>query len=474
MRLRFIFLLLPLALLLHACKKDLGNYNYHPPSEPMLDGVDGNIVPATVGDTLIYMPYVFLQGADPAKDLQFDWSILVPEEARAVHYTGYPLKIVYNLKPMLRDAELVITDKRNGIKYFHDFQVQGTTQFSQGATVLSVDNGVTKLSFIRPDSTVMANLYEALHQEDLPANPQQLFAKPAAYQEGSVEDYWVICKDPAKTSVIIDGSTMLRKRYFNEQFFTAPSPLVTEAFDGTSGIPTGIINGKLYLSVTTTAPYAPDFGKFSNMASGVGGDYTLSKFYNRLPSCFFGFDTKSNGFVTFDGQGNYMGNDYMVAADVFDPKALGDGELIYLHAVPGTSYAFFKSTDGNLYEYTFYIDMDNYDQRTIKPVRKRVFKGASLVQADTKWQRSGTDVYYFTSGDKVYRYNPLNEDLRPLKTDFQGKKVTMIKLVNNDNQLRVGVDGSVTKLDVSVGKDGAFISRVDGIPGSPVDIIIKN
>ncbi len=31
------------------------------------------------------------------------------------------------------------------------------------------------------------------------------------------------------------------------------------------------------------------------------------------------------------------------------------------------------------------------------------------------------EVFYFTSGDKIYRYNPTNQDIRPLVTDFGGK-----------------------------------------------------
>jgi hypothetical protein len=470
MKKKLLYILASAALLLNACKKDLGNYDYNTPTTPLVSGLDGSTVDALVGDTLIVRPYVYLETGDPATDLTFDWDIIVDEEARSVHYTGYPLKIVYNLKPKKRSAKLTVTDNRNGMKYFYAFSVNGGTQFSIGETVLSVDNGVTKLSFIRPDSTVNENLYFALHNEDLPANPVQLFAKPLAYQQGTVEDYWVICKDPNKPSVIIDGSTMLKKHNFPDQFFKAPNPLVTEKCDGAMGMPTGIFNGKLYLSVTSTAPFAPDFGKFGSV---VVGNYELSPFYSRFPNCFVGFDKLSHGFVTFDGSGNFMGNDYNVTATDFDPKNLGAGELIYMDAVMGTSYAFYKSSDGNIYEYTMSLDLGNYDLRSVKPVRKRVFKGASLVTADTRWVRSIGDAFYFTSNDKIYRYNPINEDLRQFGADFGGKKVTMLKFNDAYTGLYVGVEGSVLTIDVSVGANGEIVRRRDGIPGSPVDIIIR-
>jgi PKD-like family len=470
MKSNLFYLFILLTVVFTACKKDLGNYHYSPPTEPLVEGLDGSTVDAIVGDSLILRPYVYLAGANPATDLTFDWDIIVVEEARADHYTGYPLKMVYNLKPMLRTAKLTVTDNRNGIKYFYAFSIRGGTKFSIGTTVLSVDQGVTKLSFIRPDSTVNSNLYYALHNEDLPTHPVQLFSKPLAYQAGTTEDYWVICQDPAKASVIIDGSTMLRKHYFNDQFFSPPSPLLTEAFEGSTGTPTGIINGKLYLSVTSTAPFAPDFGKFSSMQTG---DYYLSKYYTRTGNFFFGLNTQTNTFVSFDGGGNYMGADYTVTGNAFDPKNLGAGELLYMQAIPGITYAFFKAADGNLYEYTFSIDMTDYNQRAIKPISKRIFKGAALVEKDTKWARSTVDLFYFTSGDKIYAYNPVNQDLYPLSADFGGKKVTMIQLNREGTQLTAGVEGSILTLDVSVGKNGVITNRVNGIPGSPVDIVIR-
>ncbi|QJB31986.1 hypothetical protein HF324_11540 [Chitinophaga oryzae] len=459
-----------LAGVIASCKKDLGNYKYHVPAAPQLAGITDSTVNAIVGDSLVISPAVTLEDGNPAKDLVFDWDISVAEEARSDHYTGYPLRIVYNLKPMVRNAKITVTDQRNGIKYFYKFKINGGTRFSKGTAVLSTDKGITRLSFIRPDSTVNPDLYHTLHNEDLPANPVQLFAKPLVYQENSVEDYWVICKDPAKQSVIIDGSTMLRKRYFGEQFFKPPVPMETQAFNGAQGIPTGIINGKLYLSITSTAPYAPDFGKFSSMQTG---NYYLAPYYSRY-NFFFGFDTIRHGFVTFDGGGNFMGSDYQVAGSAFNPANLGPGELLYMQVIPSVSYAYYKSADGNVYEYTFTVQMSNYDLRTIIPSRKRVFKGSALLTPDSRWQRSSVDVFYFTSNDRIYRYNPVNEDLRPLDANFNGKKVTMLKLSTDGNVLTAGIEGSVVRLDVSVGKNGNIAGRVNGIPGAPVDIISRN
>lgn len=462
-----------LILSVYSCKKDLGNYKYNAPSEPVLDNFEGSTVNALVGDTLTIRPYVALEGADPYKDLSFHWDILVDEEAREASYDGYPLKIVYNLAPKLRTAKLTITDNRNSIKYFYNFKIQGGTQFSTGKTVLSIQNGITKLSFIKPDNkTILSDLYATLNGENLPNNPLQLFAKPLAYQPNTVEDYWVICDEPGKNSVIIDGSTMLRKKYFNEQFFSPPAVIVPGSFEASMGTPTAVINGKLYISITSTAPFAPDFGKFSNFQSGT---YTLSKFFTRAPAFYFGFDPVAQAFISFDGGGNYMGSDYTVTGkNAFDPKNIGTSDIVYMQAIPGISYAFFRATDGGgIFELSFNVNMMDYNQRKIETIYKRVFKGSSLVMADTKWQRSAVDIFYFTSNDKIYRYNPVNEDLRVLDANFGGKKVTMLQLSQDGNTLTAGVDGSVITLDVSVGKNGVITNTINGIPGAPVDIIIR-
>ncbi len=453
-----------------ACKKDLGNYDYNPPTEPILKNFQDTTYTALVGDTLIVKPEVSIAGADYLKDLEYQWDIAVPEEARGDTYHGYPLKIVYNLSPRLRDAKLTITDKRNSIKYFYDFKILGSTQFSTGTTVLSNDNGVTKLSFIKPDKTVLPDLYHTLTGDDLPTNATQLFAKPVAYQPNTVEDYWVIGHDANKQNVIIDGNTMLRKRYFADQFFIKPATVDVGMFEGSMGVPTGVINGKLYLAVTSTAPFAPDFGKFSNAQSG---NYTLSKFFSRTPVFFFGFDPVAKAFVSFDGGGNYMGSDYSVSGKGFDPKNIGTSNLIFMQAQMGQSYAYIKDTDGKLYELSFVVNMANYAQRAILVNYKKEFKGAALVKDDTQWQKSAVDVFYFTSEDKIYRYNPLNEDLRTLDLNTGGKKVTMIKLSADGSTLTAGAQGTLYTLDVSVGKNGAVINTISGIPGNPIDVVTR-
>jgi hypothetical protein len=474
MKFKLIFILAIMAGLYTACKKDLGNYDYHPPSEPMLSEFKDSTFAALLGDSLILKPKITLADANPSTDLSYEWQITVQEELRAAVHQGFPLRIIYNLGPGLRTAKLIITDKRNGLKYNIPFKIMGSTEFTKGKIILSDDNGTTKLSFVKPDNkTVIPDIYNAFHKETLPNNPVELyFADPLPYQPITQQQFWVLCNDQTKKSPLLDASTLLRKNYFNDQFFTPPGTIVPghiESYQGT--VPTGVVNGKMYVGVTSTAPFAPDYGKFANEQAG---DYNLSKYFSFVGSFYFAFDTKTKGFVTFAGDGSYLGKDYVVdpAGTSFDPKNIGMDLLYMQTGQAGTYYAFFKATDGTIYELGFTYQFDSVNKK-IKAEYKRIFKGASLITADTKWQRNSLNVFYFTANDKIYRYNPLNEDLRALDADFGGKKVSMLKISADDNTLTVGTAGSVYTVDVSVGKNGVITQTITGIPGAPVDIVIR-
>jgi hypothetical protein len=134
---KFIYLLAFVAVLYTSCKKDLGNYSYNPPSEPVVKGIEDENFPALIGDSLIIKPEISLAGADPLKDLTFEWRILLLEELRELSITGYPLKMLFNLGTGERAGTLIVTDKRNGLIYKYKFKITGTTQFSNGTVILS-------------------------------------------------------------------------------------------------------------------------------------------------------------------------------------------------------------------------------------------------------------------------------------------------------------------------------------------------
>lgn len=477
MKLKILGLILFLAILTNACKKDLGNYDYSPPSEPVVEGIANKTFAALIGDTLTIAPKVTLADADPAKDLEFKWLITVQEKQMEMEYTGYPLKLVYNLGPGDRSSKLIITDKRNGLFYTFPFTITGTTQFSTGDLVLSDDNGVAKLSFVKPDKSILTDLYQSLNGQALPSKPVQLYySKPLPYQPNTKEEYWILCNDNSNSGVILDASTLLKKANFSSQFFNQPASISVGYLEPFLGpvqmgtVPTGVINNKLHVGVSSTAPFADDYGKFANEQSG---DYTMAKYFYHGSSYFLGYDLASKAFITFGGDGTYAGKTYKVdpASTGFDPLNVGLDNLIFMNAPEaGTSYAYFK-VNGGLTELSFSYPVGN--DRSFKAIGKRAFKGASLVDDNTKWVANSINIIYFTAKDKIYRYNPINEDLRVLTADFAGKTVSMLKISADDNTLTVGTAGTVFTLDIGVGKTGNIIKTINGIPGSPVDILSR-
>jgi hypothetical protein len=446
-----------------SCYDDQGNYTYHEIEDPKVLGLVDEIVVAYVGDSLIIKPRVehSLVGTE---ELSFDWEISNHVDLRGEFFKGRTLRMLFNLKPEKYPAKLTITNHSNGMKYFYKFMIEGRTEFTSGTVVLSSDQGVGRLSFIKGGNDLRANLYEGLHGENLPMDPKQIIIVDHAW----LKAYHVLTGEENKPGVILDAATMLRVKNLEDNFFERPNVIHAESLIAMPvGVSAGVINGKLYGGQWQTCPCSPIFGFYGGAAVG---DYELSPWFNFYGSHYLGYDKKTRRLVQFDINMNYSAANYQVipmSAEVFDPKNL-DVDLLYLKNInPETSYAFGKTEGGTVYEYKF---QDVPGAFFVKGFRE--FPGASLLREDTHWQASSFEIFYFTSDDEIYRYNPVNQELRVLDADFAGKKVTMIKLIDND-LLIAGVEGSLHYLDVSTGRNGEVYKVINDIPGNPVDVVVR-
>ncbi|MBL0742994.1 PKD-like family lipoprotein [Chryseolinea lacunae] len=451
---------------LTSCYNDLGNYTYNEVEEPIVTGMQVKIV-AFVGDSLIIRPTV-KHSLSATDQMEYKWDISNPVDLREEFYDGKNLNIVCHLKESTYSAKFIVTDKSNGMKYFFPFKIEVRSEFTKGTLVLSDVGGVAQLAFVKPDETVQANIYEALHGEPLPHKPLQLFSIEAVPSQDWYNNYFVLCGEPDKPGVMLSLSTLFRKRYLAENFFTEPKQIqMGSLVRHGANVPTGVINGKLYIGAYTTAPFSPVFGKFGD---AMPGDYKISDNFIYAGSHYLGFDVNRQQFVQFGAVGDYAGAQYEVMSDEgvdFNPKAIGK-ELVYMQMLTGEStYAFFRNTDGTLQEAKFM-----HVPGMIFPKSYRVFSGSNLVDANTKWQGSFLEIIYFTSGSNIYRYNPLNQDLQRIEQDFGGKNITMLKLIDND-LLVAGVEGALYYMDVSAGKYGDLLKKVGNIPGNPIDIVIR-
>ena len=470
-----LYILAGYSMFLAACYKDLGNYDYNLPEVPQVTTLD-SVYSVFVGDSLIIDPGVTMkQGTG---HLKFDWKIAVPERLSEERYTGRQLRTIFGLGPIRYFARLTISDTLIGMKYFHDFAIDGKTAFSQGMVVLSDENSISRLSFIKPDGSVQARLYEAMHGEQLPAEPKQLIAVRQAYNPGVVKSYWIFTGQGNDPGLQLDANTMQRKMYLSGNFFDPPSTLSVGTMETNFfGVVTGVINNKLYAGTTSTWDQNPLYGMFG---LETPGDYELSEkfIFNFSMATFSGFyigyDKIRKQILRFNlyGVPTYFGTDYSVMGDAFDPKNM-QMDLLHIEQINGEDvFAFLRDEAGKIYECKFSANFNG--PFMVTPIHKREFIGQDLFSSMPKIAATPTGVFFFTKGDKIFRYNPLNEELRELSTSFGGAAVSMIKLHPNGNELIAGSAGKLYFLDISTGKNGEVLNTIEGIPGNPVDLVIRN
>jgi hypothetical protein len=458
----FILLLAVLLMVAGACYDDTGNYHYNEVEDPIVKGLVDQTFVGYIGDSLIIEPNIqhSLAGTE---SLSYEWNIYNHLDLKGEYYYGPSLRMLFNLKPETYTTKLTITNHTNGMKYFYKFKIEARTEFTRGTAILSNDGGTARLSFIKQDNSLRPNIYEGVHGGNLPKDPRQILIVDHMW----LKAYHILTGEVNKPGVILDAATMLRVKPLEDNFFDAPPSIKGGSLAlNPSGVSTGIFNGKLYCGQWQTCPCSPIFGIYG--AAAVG-DYELSPWFNFYGSHYLGYDMLKKRFVQFDINTLYKAADYQVIpmGPGFDPKNMNI-DLLYLKNINSqTTYAFGKDAGGNIQEYKF-MDVPNL----FFPQYQRTFAGANLVRADTKWQASTAEIFYFTSDDKIYRYNPTNQEVRALDATFPGKSICMIKLVE-DGLLLAGTEGQLHYLDVSTGKNGNVLKTVEKIPGSPVDVVIR-
>lgn len=456
-----------LILLSASCSKDLGNYDYTEPEEPIVTGLD-SVYRVFVGDRLVIDPEV---NFGDKENLSYEWKITIPGEMREDRYEGAKLDIFFGLETQRYSARFAVVDNSNGMKYFYPFTIVGQTAFSEGIVLLTSNAGKAEISFIKPDGTVQPNLYEQMYDEPLPDGPLQLITLRHQYMMNlPYLGYWIVCSDTDNPGVELDVNTFQRIRYFRDNFFNPPQGAISvgQFLSQPVGTMNGVINGKLYTGASTTYYISPVYGFFG---APVPGDYQLEPQLIYSGGYYVGYDRSKGGLVYFDGAPSYYGYDYAVAGTAFNPKQL-HAEVYTMQMVNmDVHYLIGKdAADGKIYEYKFGVKMD---PRGITPLQKRLFAGRDLVNANTRWVLTGTEIFYFTSGSQIYRYNPLNEELRPLSTDFGGKNVSLLKLDEDGQTLIAGTEGHLYFLDISTGQNGAVIRHITGIQGEPADVYVR-
>jgi hypothetical protein len=464
-----LYVLTGLSFCLTACYKDNGNYTYKVPAAPVVANLD-TVYRVNIGDTLTITPTVTIAESKP--NLGYEWRISVPELLTANYYYTRVLKIPFVLQAMRYSAQLTVIDSTNGMKYVHPFIISGQTAFSVGTTILSQTATGSELSFALSDGTLKTGFYETINGESLPAGPLQVTALFNQYLNGGAYFcYWITTSQGADPGVKIDPNTFQKIATLKDNFFTPPASIVAGQVTNNGGAMLGVLNGQMYEGTTSTASTSPDYGKFGLPASGDYSLYSQAILTSVFP-CFIGYDVNRKQIVGFTNYGapSYIGTTYGITnTTAFDPRNIGIDPVWFAESDDQYAYLFGNGSDGKLYELGFSIGFGAQGPQ-ITPNYKRVFSRPDLILPTTKWLASPLDVIYFSSGSTIYRYNPTSQDISALTTDLGGKTVSMLKLSADGFTMTAGVDGSLLYLDVSIGKTGTIIKRIDGIPGSPVDV----
>ncbi len=462
------------AIVCAACYKDKGNYDINMPETPEVHNLD-TLYEAVVGDSLIIEPRIT---ASPDADIELEWQVDAPDApVGAYHFTGPSLRIVFGLQANRYRARLSVHNKTNGMRYFHRFIIQGVTEFVRGTTVLSVENGVTQFSFIKPDSSVQPRVYEAINGKQLPNDPLHLFYLNNQFTGGTPLGYWIITRHGGvRLSVTTMQDDPINPNTLANNFFLAPPTIEVGSMQRhDQGVMMGVINGKFYGGTTTTWDQAPTYGMFGTYADG---DYELApKFVLSTVNgqySFIAFDRLKKQFLRFNLYGNptFFGTMYTVTnTGIFDPLHVGMDLVDIVQVNNSETYAYVKGSDGTIHELAFTVNFNG--PFTFTPIHKRPFVRQGLFGDGTKLLAARNGVIYMASGNKVYRYNPLNEDIRELGTGF-ASAVTMVKFADNENTLVVGSGNSLYYLAIQTGRNGDLTGQIDGIPGYPVDIAFRN
>jgi hypothetical protein len=457
-------------LVLAACSRDLGDYNYKDVPDPVFLGVKDSTFQAMVGDSLIIEPVVKMPKGSGEYSIR--WKIDIVDEMRSVEFEGKTLRFVFGIGSNRYTSTAILTDSTTGMKYYYKFAIQGNTEFTRGTLILSTSADKSHFSFVKENGAVQADLYKAMNEEDIPAGGKQLLAvRSLGYNGGAVLSYWITY---ATGAVQLDVNTLAKKRFLKDFFFNPPATFENGNYKVLSdGSMMAVMNGQVYFGAYETAPFATYFGYFGapvngryNVGPQIIDDVTGGAWVYML-----GFDNDKKAFVRFGGR-SFLDTTYKMLDSAFNPKNLGM-RLIHMESFTDDNmYAFVDSAGLKIKELNFGVEFMGGD--VFRAKKQRVSPVGPYLKPNTIWAKGIERDFYFSSGDKVYRYNPVNDEVRALAYDFGGKEVTMIKVLNNGDLMLAGTEGTVHYLDISTGRNGAFIKKIEGLPGSPKDVIIRN
>ncbi len=396
--------------LLHACKKDLGNYDYTDSPIPTIDtsGIGGTYRMLRLANIKIDPPVKLPAGHTAT----YKWLLYARQTSVNVVPTTKEISTTASLDYLIAEPvgnyvlEFIVTDQQTGITSNVQFSLAVTANMEFGMMVLYQGAAGGDLDFIRTPA-LASEIQSVSHRKNLyslttgrPLDGQARFIW-SARQAFSVVNWITIASSNYIGRFHGNDFTFIREQ--GDMFRRAGTTFNPQAYVYTSSFVQALVNN-YKLSITNSSTSETD-AKFSGPADG---DYELAPFLSPKISSLFvavGYDQKNGRFVRYFTANNTVGNfTAAVAGQPFDLNRIGKDMLYMTSGASDYTYAFFKDKTGNgrwLYAMNFTTFSDNgqlamgaYDMT-----------GLPEIESAVHYQVSGFGGYaYYSTKNTIYNY----------------------------------------------------------------------
>lgn len=406
----FFICVLSLFAAVQGCKKDIGNYDYTNTQVISIDtaGIGGTYRQQRLTDLKI-SPVINLPDSYEA---EYQWLLYPRQVSNAVIPTAKELSKEPNLEVLLDVpvgdyiAELIVTNRANGLKSNMLFNVSVTANMEFGMMVLYQTSQGGDVDFISTPS-LSSDISEVSHRKRLysltmghpiPGQAKFIWSARVAYQ---IVNWITVGSDNYLSRFNGSDFTFLRDK--EDIFRGMDTEIKPEAYTfTTSSYQILINNGKLLVSNSTTFENDAKFG------SPADGDYELAPYLTpkiAYPFYAVGYDQKNGRFVNYFPSNNTVGDFAAPAAgQPFDLRNIGKDMLYMTSGLSNHTYAFFKDKTGNG-RWLFAVNFSGSAQTNAMAMGAYDMTDLPEIASARFFQVSGFGGYaYYATPNKIYNY----------------------------------------------------------------------
>ncbi|GGH18653.1 hypothetical protein FAZ19_11485 [Sphingobacterium alkalisoli] len=478
-------------LILNACSKDLGNYEYHDINELDIQGVNDTYVMRTNIDTLRIVPTI-TKTMDESDESRYShlWILKLGTSAfdtiSREKNVEYPIK----LSPASYDLFYRVLDQVTGVTWTANTKISVSTPYSKGLLIIGEDEE----GFA--EAEMLAMLSDTVHIRNILSGTElpRLRGPVSFFHTSGTATYsrlWVMTNTG---SYFLDRATMAATtaNIFSRFVYTSDNinaetlqPIVVAPQIRTAAGATG---STLYRALITVGGDI-----FAGAPVLVGGDYYNNP-VNRVASAqedlipaapyllypinsmstFMWYDTKDQRFLNFTGIAIATSSVVLTdgANDVFPWNQPAGRTLVYAEntrntdggSTNGNSFAIMKDNDNTCHIYKFYANGTNPAKRAAYTVKSIA---TDFDKADFYAFSSNRSVIFYSVDNKLYAYDYStnfeklytfpeigNDDITMLKFDTQIDHVANSLYIATYNSIekgtlqrfRVGMNPDVVEL----------------------------